>query len=132
MVVGSASYIINNLPVVYANIYGNTSVGGICGYMNLTNTSGVTLIINGTNTCKIVITSSSCTGGAIGSLHVKTNKDDVGQLKISGITRLTGSITASSNVDGFGGIVGMREEPGYEIQTPIVPLPYNNLYFGFR
>lgn len=78
MVVGSASYIINNLPVVYANIYGNTSVGGICGYMNLTNTSGVTQIINGTNTCKIVITSSSCTGGAIGSLHVKTNKDDVG------------------------------------------------------
>lgn len=151
MVVGSASYIMNNLPVVYANIYGNTSVGGICGYMNLTNTSGVTQIINGTNTCKIVITSSSCTGGAIGSLHVKTNKDDVGQLKISGITRLTGSITssggavggiigqvenrnnksiliencqnflpltstASSNVDGFGGIVGLRDELGYEIR----------------
>lgn len=152
MVVGSTSYIINNLPVVYANIYGNTSVGGICGYMNLTNTAGVTQIINGTNTCKIVITSSSCTGGAIGSLHVKTNKDDVGQLKISGITRLTGSITSSggavggiigqvenknnksiliencqnflpltstatSNVDGFGGIVGLRDELGYEIRV---------------
>jgi hypothetical protein len=84
-------------------------------------------------------------------LRAETNKDDVGQIKLSGITQLTGSIsaiggavggiigrvenknnksiliencknfvsltsTSSSNVDGFGGIVGLRGEPGYEIR----------------
>ena len=117
------------------------------------NTAGVTQVINGTNICKIVITSScpTSTGGAIGYLRAETNKDDVGQIKLSGITQLTGSIsatggavggivgrvenknnksiliencknfvsltsTATSNVDGFGGIVGLRSEPGYEIR----------------
>lgn len=157
---GSASYVINKQPAVYANIYSKPSlsgergfVGGICGYIYMRNTAGVTQVINGTNICKIVITSSCPTsiGGAIGYLRAETNKDDVGQIKLSGITQLTGSITssggavggivgrvenknnksiliencknfvsltstASSNVDGFGGIVGMREEPGYEIR----------------
>ena len=117
------------------------------------NTAGVTQVINGTNICKIVITSLCTTsiGGAIGYLRAETNKDDVGQIKLSGITQLTGSIsatggavggivgrvenknnksiliencknfvsltsTSSSNVDGFGGIVGMRDELGYEIR----------------
>lgn len=151
MAVGSTSYIINKQPAVYANIYAASSVGGICGNMHLKNTTGVTQIINGTNTCKIVITSSSRTGGVIGVLYTETDKDDTGQLKLSGISQLTGSITssggavggiigqvenknnksiliencqnflpltstASSNVDGFGGIVGMRDELGYEIR----------------
>lgn len=157
---GSASYVINKQPAVYANIYAKPSlsgergfVGGICGYIYMRNTAGVTQVINGTNICKIVITSSCPTsiGGAIGYLRAETNKDDVGQIKLSGITQLTGSITssggavggivgrvenknnksiliencknfvsltstASSNVDGFGGIVGLRSEPGYEIR----------------
>lgn len=151
--VGSASYIIKNQPTVHANIYGYSRVGGICGYMGLKNTTGVVQIINGTNTCKIVITSTdgNAIGGVIGLLRAETNTDDVGQIKLSGVSQLTGSITAvggavggivgqvenknnksiliencknfvnltstaTSNVDGFGGIGGMREEPGYEIR----------------
>ena len=157
---GSTSYVINKQPAVYANIYAKPGlsgergfVGGICGYIYMRNTAGVTQVINGTNICKIVITSScpTSTGGAIGYLRAETNKDDVGQIKLSGITQLTGSIsatggavggivgrvenknnksiliencknfvsltsTATSNVDGFGGIVGLRSEPGYEIR----------------
>lgn len=155
MEVGSKSYIINKQPAVHANIYARSYVGGISGYMRLRNATGVTGVINGTNTCKIVITSSStsgtCVGGAIGFMRAETNTDNVGQIKLSGITQLTGSITAAggavggivgrlennknksvliedcknfvnltstatSNVDGFGGIGGLREELGYEIR----------------
>lgn len=153
MDVGSTSYVLNKQPAVHANIYARSYVGGICGYIRMRNTTGVTQVINGINTCKIVITSSSgtCVGGAIGFLRAETNNDDVGQIKLSGISQLTGSITtvggavggilgrvensknksvliencknflsltstATSNVDGFGGIVGLRDELGYEIK----------------
>lgn len=152
MGVGSEAYVIDKQPPVYANILSTgTSTGGICGYMRLQRTKGTIRIINGVNTCKTVITGSSCVGGVIGYLHTDTDQNDVGQIILSGITGLTGSITASggavggivgrvenknnksiliencqnylnltstasSNVDGFGGIAGLRDERGYEIR----------------
>ena len=155
MAVGSASHIIDKQPAVHANIIARSHTGGICGYMRLKNTTGVAEIIKETNVCKVVITSTSPSatniGGVIGYLRAESENDDIGQIKLSGITQLTGSITAAggavggiigrvenvknksiliencknfvnltstatSNVNGFGGIGGLREEPGYEIR----------------
>ncbi len=150
--VSCSNYILKDISA-YANIIGQSNVGGLFGSVDIDQVNANMDLFTLTSSVRAVITSRSGNdiGGAIGFLRVNSSVNDSYTVTIPGIKTLNGSITAngngvgglvgraengkcrslyfkncdnyvnltsqsSSNVNGYGGIIGLRDENGYEIK----------------
>ncbi len=95
---------------------GGNSVGGSIGYLR-TET-------NKDNTGEIVLSNIfqvtgniTCAGGAVGGIVGQVENKNNYHILIEDCKNFVNlTSTANSNVDGFGGIAGLRNDPGYEIR----------------